>query len=327
MSQAAAGPSESGPSTTAAPAQEPEVSTSTPSASAPAPIPAAPATLTTATASAATTAPTDAPPAPAHIPGPLETGDSVLQVEVDTADQSDDGDSAFGGSSNASTSIASSVLNYEYENGRRYHGYRSGSYVLPNDDEEQDRLDLIHHIFLLILDGKLYNAPIVNPQRVLDVGTGTGIWCLDFGDENPGSEIVGTDLSPIQPSWVPPNVKFYIDDAESEWVYPPEEHFDLIHLREMSGSIADWDRLCTQAYNNLKPGGWLELQEPLAAFEADDETIERAGNINSWQEVLCDGAKKFGKDIREAPTLKGRMERAGFVDVHERLIKVHDTVR
>jgi len=252
----------------------------------------------------------------------LETGESVLQVEVDTAEPSDDGDSAFGGGSNASTSIASSVLNYEYENGRRYHGYRSGSYVLPNDDEEQDRLDLIHHIFLLILDGKLYNAPVVDPKRVLDVGTGTGIWSLDFGDENPGCEVVGTDLSPIQPSWVPPNVKFYIDDAESDWVYPPEEHFDLIHLREMSGSIADWDRLCTQAYNNLKPGGWLELQEPLAAFEADDETIERATNINSWQTALADGAKTFGKDIKEAPTLKGRLERAGFADVTERLIKV-----
>jgi SAM-dependent methyltransferase len=249
----------------------------------------------------------------------------VLHVEVDTAEQSDDNDSAFGGGSNASTSIASSVLNYEYENGRRYHGYRSGSYVLPNDDEEQDRLDLIHHIFLLILDGKLYCAPIENPRRVLDVGTGTGIWSLDFGDENPGSEVIGTDLSPIQPSWVPPNVKFYIDDAESDWVYPPEEHFDLIHLREMSGSIADWDRLCTQAYNNLKPGGWLELHEPVAAFEADDETIQRASNISSWQEILCDGAKKFGKDIREAPTLKERMERAGFVDVHERVIKVRNT--
>ena len=304
---AAAGPSESGPSTTPAAAQETE---SAPAGSTPAPPPPAP---------------------PADAPGPLQAGGDILQVDVDTAEPSDDGDSAFGDGSNASTSIASSVLNYEYENGRRYHGYRSGSYVLPNDDEEQDRLDLIHHIFLLILDGKLYNAPVVNPKRVLDVGTGTGIWCLDLGDENPGIDVVGTDLSPIQPSWVPPNVKFYIDDAESDWVYPPEEHFDLIHLREMSGSIADWDRLCTQAYSNLKPGGWLELQEPLAQFEADDETIERANNINQWQTALADGSRQFGKDIKEAPTLKGRMERAGFVDVHERLIKVrclfHDVSR
>lgn len=129
-------------------------------------------------------------------------------LEPDTATPSDsDADSAFGGESTASTSLASSILNYEYSNGRRYHGYRSGAYLLPNDEMEQDRLDLLHHLFLMMLDGKLYMSPTVTPpERVLDLGTGTGIWALDYGDENPGSEVIGTDLSPIQPSWVPPNV-------------------------------------------------------------------------------------------------------------------------
>lgn len=29
----------------------------------------------------------------------------------------------------------------------------------------------------------------------------------DFADEFPSAEVIGTDLSPIQPSWVPPNLK------------------------------------------------------------------------------------------------------------------------
>lgn len=29
----------------------------------------------------------------------------------------------------------------------------------------------------------------------------------DFADEHPQAEVIGTDISPIQPSWVPPNVK------------------------------------------------------------------------------------------------------------------------
>lgn len=44
----------------------------------------------------------------------------------------------------------------------------------PNDENEQDRMDLGHHIYLLITGGRLYLAPIINPQRVLDLGTGTG---------------------------------------------------------------------------------------------------------------------------------------------------------
>ncbi|KAL1596306.1 hypothetical protein SLS60_008951 [Paraconiothyrium brasiliense] len=284
--------------------------------------------------SAATSVPATAPeppsapaePSATDSPAPpdQEASHEETTLELDTATPSDsDADSAFDGGSTASTSLASSILNYEYSNGRRYHGYRSGAYVLPNDEDEQDRLDLLHHIFLMLLDGKLYASPIGSaPRRVLDIGTGTGIWALDFGDENPGSEVVGTDLSPIQPSWVPPNVKFYIDDAESEWVYSPHERFDLIHARGLSGAINDWEKLSTQCYENLQPGGWLEFQEPMAWVESDDDTIERAHNLQQWQQLCNDGAAQFGKVIKVGHLLKDLLLNAGFVDVHEKVVKV-----
>ncbi|KAF2265077.1 S-adenosyl-L-methionine-dependent methyltransferase, partial [Lojkania enalia] len=241
---------------------------------------------------------------------------------IDTSASDSDTDSAFDGTSTASTSLASSILNYEYSNGRRYHGYRSGSYVLPNDDEEQDRLDLLHHIFLLMLGGKLYDAPLPTPpSRVLDIGTGTGIWAIDFADENPGSEVLGTDLSPIQPTWVPPNCKFYIDDAESEWVFSGPK-FDFIHCRGMSGSIGDWDALVAKAYDHVADGGAVEFQEPEAWVYSDDATIERASSLLQWQELCNEAAGKFGKELRIGASLKGRMERRGFVDVRETMIKV-----
>lgn len=39
-------------------------------------------------------------------------------------------------------------------------------------------------MYYLTLDGKLYAAPVPKEQkldRVLDLGTGTGIWAMDFG--------------------------------------------------------------------------------------------------------------------------------------------------
>jgi hypothetical protein len=46
--------------------------------------------------------------------------------------------------------------------------------------------DLQHQLFYLTFDGKLVLAPISkHPQHVLDVGTGTGIWAIDFGADNP----------------------------------------------------------------------------------------------------------------------------------------------
>jgi ubiquinone/menaquinone biosynthesis C-methylase UbiE len=43
-------------------------------------------------------------------------------------------------------------------------------------------MDLLHHIYRLMLDGELQLAPVVNPQRVLDLGTGTGIWAIQFAE-------------------------------------------------------------------------------------------------------------------------------------------------
>jgi len=46
-----------------------------------------------------------------------------------------------------------------------------------------NRLDIVHHIYLLMLDGKLAKAPIPDGiQRILDIGTGTGIWAIDAAE-------------------------------------------------------------------------------------------------------------------------------------------------
>jgi ubiquinone/menaquinone biosynthesis C-methylase UbiE len=34
----------------------------------------------------------------------------------------------------------------------------------------------------MLLKGELHAAPIQNPRRVLDIGTGTGIWAIDFAE-------------------------------------------------------------------------------------------------------------------------------------------------
>jgi ubiquinone/menaquinone biosynthesis C-methylase UbiE len=99
-----------------------------------------------------------------------------------------------------------------------------------------------------MLSGKLHLAPLnPNIERALDVGTGTGIWAIDFADEFPQTVVLGTDLSPIQPALVPPNCRFEVDDCTDEWVYP-ENYFDYIHIRVMFGCVEDWEALYKKAY-------------------------------------------------------------------------------
>jgi methylase of polypeptide subunit release factors len=82
---------------------------------------------------------------------------------------------------------------------------------------------------------------------VLDLGTGTGIWAIDFADQFPSAIVIGTDLSPIQPTWVLPNVRFEIEDFNDEWTFKPND-FDYIHMRCIYGTVADWPIFYKQVY-------------------------------------------------------------------------------
>lgn len=104
--------------------------------------------------------------------------DNGSDTTSDTASMSDAGyetDSLY----SASTSLSSSVRDFAFENGRRYHKFREGAYNFPNDPSEQDREDMKHAMMVNLLGGRLHFAPIVENGNVLDMGTGTGIWAIE----------------------------------------------------------------------------------------------------------------------------------------------------
>jgi SAM-dependent methyltransferase len=177
----------------------------------------------------------------------------VIEAEAD--DYVDDSDSAFGGATIASstTSVTSTIMRYRVENGRTYHAYKDGQYLYPNDEMERDRLDLQHHLCLLTFSGALFTCPLTLPDgskkpihNVLDIGTGTGIWAIDFADEHPEANVLGIDLSPIQPSFVPPNLSFQVDDLDGQWTFGHK--FDFIYSRMMTASFEDWPRFFAQSF-------------------------------------------------------------------------------
>jgi hypothetical protein len=59
---------------------------------------------------------------------------------INWADSSDS-DSGYNETQMSTASVTSSIFAYEQENGRTYHAYKAGKYVMPNDEGEQERMD------------------------------------------------------------------------------------------------------------------------------------------------------------------------------------------
>lgn len=105
-----------------------------------------------------------------------------------------------------------------------------------------------HHAGYLALQKRDFLAPLSDPRTILDLGTGTGIWAIEMGDQFPRADVLGVDLSPIQPNAVPPNVRFEVDDVEDNWTFR-ENYFDFIFSKDMlAGSISDFRKYFEQAY-------------------------------------------------------------------------------
>ncbi|KAM0346688.1 hypothetical protein ACHAPU_005401 [Fusarium lateritium] len=216
----------------------------------------------------------------------------------------DDADSALGEDIPESTaSITSSILQYRNISGRTYHhDIGSAQYWGTNDEKQNESMDINHHVLTLVLDG---------------------IWAIDFADSFPDTQVIGTDVSPIQPGWIPPNLRFEIEDCTQEWTFAPNSQ-DYIHFRWLVGSIVDWEQLFKQAYACLKPGGYIESHEALSRMDCDDGSITEKSAMNQWGKFFIEGGKKIGRSftIVEDGVQRSAMEKTGFVNLEEKNFKV-----
>ncbi|KXH66342.1 UMTA methyltransferase [Colletotrichum salicis] len=286
--------------------------------------PAAPA-ATTPTVQAASPPAQDQASPPTSQPADTPQVASDVTVEADEGETTDSASTMDERISNYTASLSSSVVDYPMEYGRRYHAFRPGSYIMPNDEVEMERLDMTHAMMVKAIKNRLFLAPLEKEkiQQILDVGTGTGIWAVEIGDIFENAEVIGVDLSAIQPSWVPVNVRFEIDDVESPWLH--QTKYDFIFCRFMAASIADWPKLVKNIYelmnneSHLNPGGWAEFHEMDPEIYSDDGTYTEKHATWPWNQTFLKTMRSIGREPSPGPRLEGWVTDTGFENIfHQR---------
>lgn len=252
------------------------------------------------------------------------TGDAADNASTAAAGQPSDelmgADFTGTGMEHYPASLTESIRHHVYQGGLRYHAYRDGRYAFPNDEVEQNRDDMKHTMTLLLCRQKHFYAPVeqalMNGGKVLDLGTGTGIWCTEMGDKYVGAEIIGLDLSAIQPEYVPENVHFFVDDFEEEWV-DADNTYDFIHIRHTIHSVRNLELLLQRAYSHLKPGGYLEVQELHYSPHCDDASVtpEIPYAFRDFMGFLDEGLRSMGCELNAIVHMPDDMRRVGFEEV------------
>merc|ERR1712000_243866 len=224
--------------------------------------------------------------------------------------------------SNGSTSVTPSVHRFEFAYGRRYHGYKCGRYPWPNDHFEQEIEALKHHWMTELTDGQFWLADIgPSPQKIIDIGTGSGIWAIDVADHYQSAHVVGTDLSPIQPQWLPVNFRTFIDDCEREQ-WPHGSGYDLAHFRDVFPMLRNVEHVLTQVFQNLRIGGYVEFQDVLPHIHCDDGTMGDNDALEQFMQLGIRAMQTLGCRLFGATDIKDVLEAAGFENVQVVSIKV-----
>ncbi|KAF5600773.1 s-adenosyl-l-methionine-dependent methyltransferase [Fusarium pseudoanthophilum] len=224
---------------------------------------------------------------------PLEADVAPIEYDPQVVGSMEDDNSAISSGSSlrdSTASITSSILEYRHINGRPFQQSKTTEYWAPTDDDYQEGQDI-----------------------------------LDMADEYPSAEVVGTDISAVQPAFVPPNCSFQIDDAQLEWTFKPDE-FDFIHIRYLYGAIDDWKKLYRQAFTHVRPGGWVESLEIDIETHSENPNIEKdEGHIfKKWCKLFFDCGRKTGRtwEIARDGRQEKYMQEAGFTDLFSKSWKL-----
>lgn len=111
------------------------------------------------------------------------------------------------------------------------------------------------------------------------------------------------------------NVQFFKEDSEhSDWIHP--HPFDYVHLRLAVSCFDDHRTVIRKSFDSIKPGGWIELMDPVFQTLCDDNTLQGT-HLLRLNRIMIEAGLAIGRDLQKPLNYKQWLIDAGFVDVVE----------
>ncbi|KAF8311508.1 S-adenosyl-L-methionine-dependent methyltransferase [Clavulina sp. PMI_390] len=136
-------------------------------------------------------------------------------------------------------------------------------------------------------------------ERILDIGSGTGIWALEMAQAFPECQIIGVDIADVNLPETPGNLSFMKMNAKGKLPFE-DAHFDFVNIRIVPDISLD-GAMYPEIARILRPGGIMN-SVILGAFWSPNDTYGPAyqrWNATLGEKLSRGGARTSGSAVPE----------------------------
>ncbi|EIM88710.1 S-adenosyl-L-methionine-dependent methyltransferase [Stereum hirsutum FP-91666 SS1] len=125
---------------------------------------------------------------------------------------------------------------------------------------EFGRLDAQHNGVAEYMGPHITEAPIGSPQRILEVGSGSGAWAIQAATQFPKAEVVAIDIVPLPDRPMPANITYQKVNIVDHIPFDSET-FDVVHTRFVLLHLPHAHAIIPRLIELVKPGGYLLIED------------------------------------------------------------------